>query len=116
VPELCNSTGPERLRLGPEVAALLDAVSKLGALGLAVIMVALFIRGILRSGPLVDAEKQETKEERDEWKALAQGFTPELKRLNDLLATAVNLLLDPRRSEAEIERIIREVKAALGQD
>jgi len=50
-----------------------------------------------RVGTLVDKEKQELKDERDGWKALAQGTTPELKRLNDLLDTAVKLLLDPSR-------------------
>jgi hypothetical protein len=80
-----------------DLAALLDAVSKLGALGLAIILVFLFIRGIVRSGALVDIEKQEMKEERDEWKALAQSTTPELRRLNDLLQQAVSLLIDPNR-------------------
>jgi hypothetical protein len=79
------------------VAAFIDAISKIGIVGGAIFIVALFIRGILRSGSLVDQEKQDLKEERDEWKALAQAFTPELKRLNDLLDTAVKLLLDPSR-------------------
>ena len=61
-----------------------------------------------RVGSLVDTDKatakaeaaerlKEVQRERDEWKALAQGTTPELKRLNDLLGTAVALLLDPAR-------------------
>ncbi len=36
------------------------------------------------------------REERDGWKKLAQDSTPEIKRLNDLLEQAVDLLLGRR--------------------
>lgn len=56
-----------------------------------------------RVGSLVDKDQAEgaaryakLEKERDDWKVLAQGTTPELKRLNDLLDTAVKLLLDRR--------------------
>lgn len=49
-----------------------------------------------RVGTLVDKEKQELREERDAWKALAQSVTPEIRRLNDLLDQAVQLLLNRR--------------------
>lgn len=91
----------------PEVIALLDAATKLGALGLALIGAWALATGRVRVGSLVDKamdfivgqfEKRllEVAKERDDWKALAQGTTPELKRLNDLLDTAVKLLLDRR--------------------
>lgn len=106
----------------PEVAAALDALTKLGivgaALALAIIVIGLpFYTGRVRVGSLVDKNDErrdkreaEMKEERDAALALLSGVTPEIKRLNDLLGTAVNLLLDPRRSEAEIERIVKEVR------
>jgi hypothetical protein len=88
----------------PEVV---QAISGLGALGFAVIAVWALATGRVRVGSLVDKamdivvaffEKQyaEMKEERDGWRTLALGTTPELKRLNDLLDTAVRLLVDRR--------------------
>lgn len=81
----------------PEVAVALDAVAKLGALGLALLAIYGFLSGRVRVGSLVDKATDELKGDRDDWKALAQDATPELKRLNDLLDTAVKLLLDPAR-------------------
>ena len=86
---------------------LVQAISGLGALGFAVIAVWAFGTGRVRVGSLVDRamadlialfDKRlgEVTKERDDWKTLALGATPELKRLNDLLDTAVKLLLDRR--------------------
>lgn len=112
----------------PEIAALLDVLKQLGLVGIifaaAILVIGLpFYTGRVRVGSLVDKNDErrdkreaELKEERDAALSLASGFTPELKRLNDLLGTAVNLLLDPRRSEAEVERIVREVKRSLSGD
>jgi hypothetical protein len=83
---------------------LLQSVAATGALGLALIGVWALGTGRVRVGTLVDSDKVDEDErftklerERDDWKALAQSTTPELKRLNDLLDTAVKLLLDPAR-------------------
>src|SRR5690348_1817321 len=110
-----------------DVAAAIDVLGKLGLIGIAfaaaILVIGLpFYTGRVRVGSLVDKSdaqrdkrELELKEERDAALALASGFTPELKRLNDLLGTAVNLLLDPRRSEAEVERIVREVRRTLSE-
>lgn len=72
-----------------------------------------------RVGSLVDKREKELIDERDAWKTLAQTIGPEIKRLNDLLDTAVKLLLDPRRSDADIEHIeselVRAIKAELAK-
>jgi hypothetical protein len=96
--------------MSPEVV---QAISGLGALGFAVIAVWALATGRVRVGSLVDAEKKEDRDALLEWKTLAQSTTPELKRLNDLLGTAVSLLTDPRRSDAEVERITQAVRAEL---
>lgn len=75
---------------------LLDALTRLGATGLALIGIYGLVTGKVRVGWLVDRELKETRDERDAWKAMAQSGTPELKRLNDLLETAVKLLLNRR--------------------
>lgn len=66
------------------------------ALVLVIIAVIAFVQGRVRSGSQVDKDTTALREERDSWKTLAQQTTPELKRLNDLLETAVKLLLDRR--------------------
>jgi hypothetical protein len=88
----------------PEATVFLDAASKLGALGLAVIVIALFLSGRIRVGTLVDGAKKEADDERakitqerDDWKSIAQAATPELRRLNDLLDTAIKLLFSTSR-------------------
>lgn len=71
-------------------------------LGLIVVVWAL-ATGYARNGARVDkdaikeAERRDKREaelvaERDGWKALAQGSTPEIKRLGDLLQSAMDLL------------------------
>lgn len=109
---------------------VVQQISGLGALGLAIIAVWALATGRVRVGSLVDQATaalialyerrlRELGEERDGWKSLAQGTTPELKRLNDLLDTAVKLLLDPRRTAADIDHIegelVRAIKAELGK-
>lgn len=68
----------------------------LGAGGLAVAasaaVVALWRDHVRRD---VDTAAQ-WREERDGWRKLAQDSTPEIKRLNDLLEQAVDLLLERR--------------------
>jgi hypothetical protein len=100
-----------------DVASSIDAIAKIGALGLTLLAIWGFLSGRVRVGSLVDKDEAkrdlreaEIKKERDDWKTVAQGGTPELKRLNDLLETAVKLLLDPRRTEEEVDRIVRTVQ------
>jgi hypothetical protein len=66
-----------------------QALANIGALGLSLIAVWAFATGRVRVGFLVDRAMKELKEERDDWQAIAQAATPELKRLNDLLDTMV---------------------------
>lgn len=63
-------------------------------------------KGILMTGASHDAivkvhleRESDLEEELDAWKTLAQGSTPELKRLNDLLDAAIRLLLDRRPNQ-----------------
>lgn len=62
-----------------------------------------YATGFTRGGSQVDKDKAdeavrrdkreaELVAERDDWKTLAQGSTPEIKRLGDLLASAMDLL------------------------
>ncbi len=87
-----------------DVPSAIDAIAKIGALGLTLLAIWGFLSGRVRVGSLVDKDEAkrdqreaEIKKERDDWKAIAQAGTPELKRLNDLLDVAVKLLLDPNR-------------------
>lgn len=75
----------QALVTGPAVALVLVII------GLAILFRAV-ISGDLRSGRLVERELDKLTKERDEWKTLALDSTPEIKRLNDLLDTAIKLL------------------------
>lgn len=91
----------------------IQAVANLGALGLALIAIWAFATGRVRVGALVDREKAELKEERDQWRALASGTTPELKRLNDLLQTAVTLLVERPADTKQLVSLLKEAIALL---
>lgn len=80
--------------MDPLWAALLDAVGKLGATGLALFLVWLFITGRIRVGSLVDKEIEritnayekrilELGLERDEWRGRDHESAQRLSRLAD---------------------------------
>ena len=83
-----------------------EAIQAIVSGGIAVILgigIWAFATGRIRVGSLVDREMAKKEAECEQWKALAQSFTPEQKRQNDLLATAVDIILDghsplPRRA------------------
>lgn len=54
--------------------------------------------GRVRVGSLTDKREAELKEERDEWKKLAQSFPGEMRRLGDLVEQAIDLL-GPRHTK-----------------
>lgn len=98
----------------------IQAIIGLGVSGVLAVGIWALGTGRVRVGSLVDKamevvvaqyEKRltEVTGERNDWRTVAQGATPELKRLNDLLDTAVKLLLDPRRADSEIDRIVHAV-------
>lgn len=67
---------------------------------------------------IVKAHEQreaDLEEASDGWKVLAQGTTPELKRLNDLLETAIRLLQDPSRADRAVERAVAGIRTELDE-
>lgn len=72
--------------------AFVEAITKLGTLGFAVIAIgALYLRKIRTEGEFKDREAQwqerfeELREDRDEWRTLATSSGPRLERLTDVV-------------------------------
>lgn len=77
----------------------LQAIAGGGALLITLIGAWALGTGRVRVGWLVDRQEALLMKELEQWKSLAQGATAELKRLNDLLETAVKLLLERRNDQ-----------------
>ena len=73
--------------------AFVDSISKLGALGFAVMAVLGFTSGLIRVGRLVDKRETQLITERDEWRSIAETSLAQFGRLTDVLeATSKKML------------------------
>jgi hypothetical protein len=73
---------------------LIDALSKLGSLGFAIIAVWGFATGRIRVGSLVDRREGQLMAEASEWRTIAQDALAKLARLTDVLEATVGKKLD----------------------
>ena len=71
--------------------ALIDAITKLGATGLAIAAVLAFLRGDIRVGKLVDADFKRVLAERDTWMQRALASDKRVDRLADAVETALSI-------------------------